>query len=322
MYPNSPVLLYAAVFAAAVTFVVGTYLVLSGGGDKAVSERLSGRRTKQIAGDPLRRRSLGAGKSPWLASILDSVSLRAFDDLVSTSGIRTSTERVLLFMALGTAAIFEGLDLLGGYGLFASAVGSLAFGIALPLGLIVRTRKRRLARITQQLPEAIDMLVRSMRAGHPIATGVGLVAREMQDPIGMEFGRTFDEMSFGLDLRQACEKMGQRLRIEEMDYMIAAMRIQSSTGGNLAEVLSSLSNVMREKRKLKAKVRALSAEARFSGVILSGLPVVVVSGLILLNPHYYDLAATSNSLKAILAFAVVLMCGGVLLVRKFVSIRI
>jgi tight adherence protein B len=129
-------------------------------------------------------------------------------------------------------------------------------------------------------------------------------------------------MSYGMDLRQAFEKMSQRLGLIEINYMIAAMRIQSSTGGNLAEVLSALSNVMREKVKMKAKVKALSAEARFSGLILAALPVLVVLALVLMNPHYYDAAETSDLLKAILAGAAALMLVGIFLVRKFVNIRI
>jgi tight adherence protein B len=125
-----------------------------------------------------------------------------------------------------------------------------------------------------------------------------------------------------MDLRQAFEKMGQRLGLLEIHYMIAAMRIQSTTGGNLAEVLPALSNVMREKIKLKAKVKALSAEARFSGMILAGLPIVVVLVLVIMNPHYYDLAKTNDVLKSILAAAAALMLLGIFLIRKFVNIRI
>jgi tight adherence protein B len=199
---------------------------------------------------------------------------------------------------------------------------ALALGIGGPLLWIVYIRRRRMLRITAQLPDALDMLVRSLRAGHPVATGVGLVAREMNPPIATEFGAVFDEMSYGVDLRQAFEKMSQRLRIIEIDYMIAAMRIQSSTGGNLAEVLGALSNVMREKVKLKAKILALSAEARFSGVVLAALPILVVIALFLLNPHYYDIAKDHPVLKWILGAAAGEMLVGIVLVRKIVHIRV
>lgn len=318
-------LVYGAGIAAAGAFLAGLYYVFAGlrGGDqKIVDRRLDELAKPAWDRAKLRRRSLSTGKSPWLAAVLETASLRSFDTLVATSGIRMPTERILFLAIVGTAAIFELLDLVGGYNLIVCAAAALTLGIVAPLLFILHARRRRMARIVNQLPDAIDMLVRSMRAGHPVATGVGLVAREMGPPIGTEFAAVFDEMSYGIDLRQAFEKMSQRLHILELDYMIAAMRIQSSTGGNLAEVLAALSSVMRDKVKLKAKVRALSAEARFSGLILAALPVLVVAGLLLLNPHYYDAARDNPALKAVLAGAAVLMLTGIALVRRIVNIRI
>jgi tight adherence protein B len=324
---DSTMILYGTVLIATVAFVLGLYLFLSGlrGSDGEIVDRRLDGLSKMGPGQHkylLRRQSLSAGKSPWLAAVLETASLRSLDNLVATSGIRISTERILFFAVIGAAVIFELLDVVGGYNLVICAAGGLVLGILAPLGWIIHTRRRRLARITAQLPDALDMLVRSMRAGHPVATGVGLVAREMNPPIGTEFARVFDEMSYGMDLRQAFEKMSQRLGLLEISYMIAAMRIQSTTGGNLAEVLAALSNVMREKIKLKSKVKSLSAEARFSGTILAALPILVVLFLIFMNPHYYDLAQTNKLLKGILAGAAVLMLLGIVLVRKFSNIRI
>jgi tight adherence protein B len=319
--------LYGALVIATAAFISGFYLFfagLHGNEGKIVDRRLdnlskTGWEQQKLL---LRRKSLSSGKSPWLAAVLETASLRSLDNLVSTSGIKMSTERVLFFALIGAAIIFELLDIFGGYNPILCAIGGLMLGIVAPLLWIVYARRRRLARITMQLPDAIDMLVRSMRAGHPIATGVGLVSREMHPPISTEFARVFDEMSYGMDLRQAFEKMSHRLNLLEINYMIAAMRIQSTSGGNLAEVLAALSAVMREKIKLKAKVRALSAEARFSGMILAALPILVVVFLVFMNPNYYDLAKTNDFLKGILAGAAVLMFFGIILVRKFSNIRI
>jgi len=327
MNVDTPILLYAAVFAAAAAFVAGFFYLVAGmrGGAAEVVDRRLDSLSRKPWGDSqllLRRKSLGQGKSPWLAKILQTASLKTFDGLVSTSGVGMSTERILFLSVIGTAVIFEVLEVVLGFGFASAASSALLLGVAAPLALIVRIRRRRLARITAQLPDAIDMLVRSMRAGHPIATGVGLIAREMSKPISAEFASVYDEMSYGMDLRHAFEKMSQRLPIVELSYMIAAMRIQSTTGGNLAEVLAALSNVMREKVKLRAKVQALSAEARFSGVILAALPILVVIALVLLNPHYYDLAATSVALKSLLVGAGGLTLLGIYLVRKIVNIRI
>jgi tight adherence protein B len=320
-------LVYGAVILASIAFVAGLYFLVAGlrGSDAEIISRrlddlsnLAAEQRKYL----LRRKSLSDGKSAWLAALLETASLRSFDTLVATSGITMSTDRILFLAVIAAAVIFELLDLVGGFSLIICAAGGLLLGVAAPLLWIINLRRRRMARITAQLPDAIDMLVRSMRAGHPVATGVGLVAREMDAPIGTEFARVFDEMSYGMDLRQAFEKMSDRLGLLEINYMIAAMRIQSTTGGNLAEVLAALSSVMREKIKLKAKVKALSAEARFSGIILSALPIVVVLLLLYMNPHYYDLAQTSDLLTGILAAAAVLMFVGIILIRKFSTIRI
>jgi tight adherence protein B len=314
----------AAAVAAVGAFVAGLYFFLSAlrGGDQTIVERRLGDLGKPDWKMPqLRRRSLSRGKSPWLAAILESASLQSFDSLVATSGMRISTERILFIAVVSTAVIFELLDVVGHYNLVVCAAAALLLGVGGPLLWIVTIRRRRMARIVAQLPDALDMLVRSVRAGHPVPTGVGLVAREMNAPIATEFAAVFDEMSYGIDLRQAFEKMSQRLRIIEIDYMIAAMRIQSSTGGNLAEVLAALSRVMREKVKLKAKILALSAEARFSGLVLAALPILVVTALYLLNPHYYDIAQDHPPLKWILGGAALDMVVGIVLVRNIVHIR-
>jgi tight adherence protein B len=314
-----------AVVAAVGAFLAGLYFFLSAlrGGDQKIVERRLGEFGKPGWTMPqLRRRSLSRGKSPWLAAILETASLKSFDNLVVTSGIRTSTERMLFIAVVSTAVIFELLDIVGHYNLVVCAAAALLLGVGGPLLWILNVRRRRMARIIAQMPDALDMLVRSVRAGHPVPTGVGLVAREMNPPIATEFAAVFDEMSYGIDLRQALEKMSRRLHMVEIDYMVAAIRIQSSTGGNLAEVLASLSRVMREKVKLKAKILALSAEARFSGLVLSALPILVVAGLQLLNPHYYDITRDHPSLKWILGAAALVTLVGIVLVRKIVHVRI
>ena len=150
-------------------------------------------------------------------------------------------------------------------------------------------------------------------------TGIGMIAEEMPNPIGAEFSIVYDEMAYGLDLRQALEKLGDRLRHHVIDYLIVAMRVQHGTGGNLAEVLTSLSDVLRERLRLQGKVKALSAESRLSGKLLSGLPVLVVLVLAYINPHYYDEAWTNMYLASILAGAGGLLLLGILLLRRFVN---
>src|SRR5207245_8135668 len=128
-------------------------------------------------------------------------------------------------------------------------------------------------RSAEEPPAALDRFVRSVRAGHPIPTAIRMIAVEMPAPSGTEFGMVLDSMKYGLDLRDALQRMTQRVPVPELQYMVGAIRIQHAAGGNLAEILGSLSSIMRERLNLYMKVKALSAESRLSGKVLACIPV-------------------------------------------------
>jgi tight adherence protein B len=322
---NWSVLPYAAAAIAGVAFVEGVYYLFfdsTGRARRHIDQRLlaSGRGVDQhSAAELLRRRSYTTGMSPWLAKLFTTSPIRWFNNLVLSSGMGGSPHRVMLYMTLVVAFITAALSLVLHWPVLWCAVTGTLSGVALSIWYLLQARSRRLAEITAQLPDALDMLVRSLRAGHPVATGIGMVADEMPDPIGGEFAIVFDEMSYGLDLRQALEKMADRLQHYVIDYLIVAMRVQYGTGGNLAEILNSLSDVLRERLRLQSKVKALSAESRLSGRILSILPVAVVVLLAYINPHFYDDAWTNSSLASVLAGAGALLLVGILLLRHFVN---
>jgi tight adherence protein B len=143
----------------------------------------------------------------------------------------------------------------------------------------------------------------------------------MPDPIGGEFKRVYDSMSYGLDLKDALDQMAGRLRVGEVHYMIAAIRIQYATGGNLSEVLATLASVIRERVRLKGKVKALSAESRLSGNIMSFMPFLVVAGLNFIRPDFYDDVPHNVTLQYIMAGALCLVFIGIVLIRRIVNIR-
>ncbi|OHV86118.1 type II secretion system F family protein [Mesorhizobium sp. ORS 3428] len=163
----------------------------------------------------------------------------------------------------------------------------LVVGFALPLVVLRRARNRRIQNFARQLPDALDMIVRSLRAGHPASVAVGLVAREMPDPLGTEFGIVADEITFGLSMEQAVRKLSERVGFEGLHLLTVSLSIQSKTGGNLTEILANLSSVLRERQKLRLKIRALSAEGRASAWIISLFPVVMFLLLQLIAPSYY-----------------------------------
>ncbi|MDX8441622.1 type II secretion system F family protein [Mesorhizobium australafricanum] len=163
----------------------------------------------------------------------------------------------------------------------------LVVGLALPLLALRRTRKKRILKFSKQLPDALDMMVRSLRAGHPASVAIGLVAREMPDPLGTEFGIVADEITFGLSMEQAVRKLSERVGFEGLHLLSISLSIQSKTGGNLTEILSKLSSVLRERQKLRIKIRALSSEGRVSAWIISLFPFVMFLILQLIAPSYY-----------------------------------
>jgi tight adherence protein B len=265
----------------------------------------------------LRRKTLSDGIGPWLGEFA-----RDFENLVLISGSGWSPTVWLSAMAGVTASVM----LAAYFFLHATALTALldgmVAGVVLPLMVLSVLRRRRLAKLALQLPEALDMLVRSLRVGHPIPIGIEGVANEMPNPIGGEFRRVFDSMAYGLDLKDALEHMSDRLRVPEVRYMVAAIRIQFATGGNLADVLATLAEVMRERVRLKAKVKALTAETRLSGNIMSVLPFVLVGGVFYLRPEMYQDVPNSAVLQFIMGTAVALLLVGIVLMRRIVNIRV
>ncbi|RVB75851.1 MULTISPECIES: type II secretion system F family protein [unclassified Mesorhizobium] len=207
--------------------------------------------------------------------------------LYTQSGI---TGNPLSFVAIFILAGLV-LALVFAYLLHFSAVVScvifLLIGFALPFLVLRRARAKRIQKFAKQLPDALDMIVRSLRAGHPTSVAIGLVAREMPDPLGTEFGIVSDEITFGLSLENAVRKLSQRVGFEGLQLLSVSLSIQAKTGGNLTEILSNLASVLRERQKLRLKIRALSAEGRMSGWIISLFPLLMFGILMGIAPSYY-----------------------------------
>jgi tight adherence protein B len=320
---DSYVLLFAVLVLAVLTLLQGLFLFADAVG--TASSRARRRLNDLSAGDPttsLRRKVLGEGAAQWLVNILATAPFRWLDRLIVASGIKKTTEWVLLVMTFGMSAGAVALKLVVGLDLLTSLLGAIAVGALPPLALLMAMRGRRARKIVEQLPETLDMFVRSLRAGHPIPTAIRMIAVEMPDPIGTEFGVAFDGLTYGLDLRDALERMADRVRVPELQYMVAAIRIQHTAGGNLAEILASLSTIMRERLKLYLKVKALSAESRFSGKVLAAMPFGIVGLIYLGNPGFYNGARTDTSLAMVLYFAGFLVLFGIVLLRRIVKIRV
>jgi tight adherence protein B len=174
----------------------------------------------------------------------------------------------------------------------------------------------------EQLPEAIDLMTRAIRAGHPLGSGLQMVADESQDPIASEFRRVFEEQRFGLPFDDALYGLADRVPIIDTRIMVTAMLVQREVGGNLAEVLSNMAHVIRERFKIRRQLRVITAQGRLSGYVLAALPIFVGITIYMINPDYVKLLFTHPMGKIFLVFGVIFQVLGFLWIRKIVDIEI
>lgn len=175
---------------------------------------------------------------------------------------------------------------------------------------------RRAKKLAKQLPDALQIVVRSLEAGHPVPGAIALVAREMPDPIGSEFGMAADEMSYGFSLTVAVERLATRAGDPDVDLFAATVRLQERTGGNLCDLLKTNAHTVRERQTLRLKVKAASAEGRASALILTAAPFVVMSAVHLLRPEFYGLVAGEPLFKhCMIGFGIWMVIGNVIMNR-------
>ncbi|TYR31044.1 type II secretion system F family protein [Mesorhizobium microcysteis] len=213
-------------------------------------------------------------------------SLNALRKLRTQSGVVTPMPRFLTITSGAALAMVLALNWLG-VPLKFGLVVLLPLCIAIPILTLRFLRNRRHKIFGIQLPEALELITRSLKAGHPVPVAIGMVAREMPDPIGTEFGLVADEVTYGSDLVSALHSMFQRVGHEDLPLFVTAVSIQSTSGGNLREILDGLSTVIRERGKLKRKVRSISTEGRMSAYILTAVPVLLGAGIMVLMPSFY-----------------------------------
>jgi tight adherence protein B len=243
-------------------------------------------------------------------------------EMARDANVVLPTRSLWLLLGSLSSAAFLFLTVLTDSGLVLRlAVAALIGYAALYFWLRGRAR-RRIALIEEQLPDALDLMVRSLRVGHPIGGAVGIVAREMPDPIGTEFGLLADEATYGMSINDALDRLTARVPVPDLRFLAIAVSIQASSGGNLAEILEGLSAVIRSRFKLFRKVRAITAEARWSGWFLSIFPIVALMLVQLVDPNYYDRVADHPLFVpgAILTFA--FLAANVFFMRVLSDIRV
>lgn len=233
------------------------------------------------------------------------------------------TPRALVgIMVLLTLVAFLMLTIATNAGLTVRLIVAVVMGIGAVYIWVSRKAAKRLALIEEQLPDAVELMVRSLRVGHPFASAVSIVAKEVPDPLGSEFGIIADEAAYGRDISESLAALAERMQTQDLRFLAVAVTIQQKSGGNLAEILEGLSNVVRARFKLFRKVKAITAEAKWSGSFLSGFPLLALLAINVIKPDYYDeVKETALFMPAtILVFS--FLVANVLFMRAMVNIKV
>ena len=278
-------IIYAAAGLAGIRAAEATYLLLSNRGDRrsAINRRMKLQQQDKLSQEQvlvqLRKERGIAGASLF--------SLNRFRRLRSQSGLVTPLPRFLA-MTSGIVACLLAVAMWYGLPPIFALIAFPLLAALLPVMALKQMRKRRHKRFGIQLPEALELITRSLKAGHPVPVAIAMVAREMADPIGTEFGVVADEVTYGSDLVSALHAMYERVGHEDLPLFVTAVSIQNTSGGNLREILDGLSGVIRDRGKLKRKVKAISTEGRMSAYILTAVPALLMAGIMVLMPQFYD----------------------------------
>jgi tight adherence protein B len=237
---------------------------------------------------------------------------------ISQAGLSFSKRRFLAISGgLGVLAFLLAIPMTG------DLLSSLAFGFAagcgLPLWLLRFLKKRRESRFLEGLPDAVDIIVRGIKAGLPLLDSLKMIALEAQEPLRSEFRGIIETQTIGIPLGDACLKLYERIPLPEANFFGIVIAIQQRAGGNLSEALGNLSNVLRERKKMKAKIRAMSMEAKASAAIIGALPIIVMTLVWLTSPDYIELLWTEALGRVMLAASAIWMFLGIMVMRKMIN---
>jgi tight adherence protein B len=244
------------------------------------------------------------------------------NQLVLQSGLSIGFGKLILFIVAAMVGAFAGATAVLHLGVLHAVFAALFTGVVLPFAVLKLLRRRRQKKFSAQFPDSIEIIVRSLRAGHPVPTAINMVAREMPDPVGSEFGIVTDEITYGADLETALRNLYFRVGTDDLPLFVTAVAIQGSTGGNLGEILENLSGVIRQRFKMRRKIRALAAEGRASALILSSLPICIFLAIQFLVPNFYGSVWNESLTKIVLALAGCWMGIGNFIMYRLVNFKI
>ncbi|MFQ5964205.1 MAG: type II secretion system F family protein [Candidatus Scalinduaceae bacterium] len=267
------------------------------------------------------RKSRPLSSIPWLNRIFCSIpSLRKIDHLLEQSNSRYPLG---VFILTSFVMVFTGFivvsNVMNNYMLALIVAG--VFGM-MPYYYISMKKNRNIQRFQEQLPEALDMMARSVKAGHAFSGALRIVAQEFDNPMGGEFNKVIDEINFGVSIKDALIRLTERVDCDDLKFFAVTVSIQMETGGNLAEVLESIGRIIRDRFKLQRRIRTLSAEGKLSAAILVAIPFFVAFALVFINPDYIRTLITDFFGKIAIALSLFIMIVGIAVMKKIVTIKV
>lgn len=315
-------IIYIVTFLAVLFLVEGIYLAVFGKSiavNKRFNRRLEmldkgGRRDEVL--EQLRKemgQHLGSQGIP-LYSMLSTKAQRA--------NIAFSPVQLILIMAVLAMIVFLALTFLTETSVAIRAIIAAGMGIGGVYIWVNNKANKRIGMIEEQLPDAVELMVRSLRVGHPFSSALASVASEIKDPLASEFGVISDEAAYGRDMGETLKDMAERLDLQDMRFLAVAVTIQQQSGGNLAEILDGLAKVIRSRFRLFRRVKAITSEARFAGTFLSGFPLVALVAINLLDPNYYDEAMLHPFFVPACIVVGVFLVANIVVMKALVNIKV
>lgn len=320
----TPWIIYLSVFGGVAMMVVAVSLLWRGDPDAEMEQRLSaltgqGKGAKggdaSVGGDMMKASVEGVGLLEQ--SLVKYLNLKKMFEQADVS----FTVSKFLIMCVASGTIGFVLPTASGLPVKFAPIIAAIF-VSLPLLWLMMKRKSRLKKFAAQLPEALELVSRALRAGHSLAAGLNLVANEMSAPIAKEFGRAFEEQNLGMPLEEALQNLSERVPNLDLKFFVTAVVLQRQTGGDLAEILDKIGRLIRERFQIWGQVQALTGEGRLSGIVLLALPPALFAAVFQMNPDYLMLLFTDPLGKKMLVGGVVMQLFGAIVIRKIVNIRV
>ncbi|SDW13189.1 type II secretion system protein F (GspF) [Ruegeria halocynthiae] len=281
-------LIYIVIFVGVFALVEGIYLVAFG---KSISLNSRVNRRLDMIDKGVGREQVLEQLRKEMQQHMKSQSIPLYSllaDKAQKAAIAFSPRQLILIMVLVSGLVFAALSVATGTELVLRIALSGAIGIGAVYTWVNNKAKKRMALIEEQLPDAVELMVRSLRVGNPFVSSIQIVANEVEDPLATEFGIISDESAYGRDVGEALKDMAERLDMQDLRFLAVAVSIQQQSGGNLADILAGLAKVIRARFRLFRRVNAITAEAKWSGKFLSGFPVACLLFILVNDPHYYD----------------------------------